>query len=61
LKLVDPHVMVYLLSKDFDQKGIVFLEIFHLVVQNDWHRSLIDELSSLVNSDVLHILHAHGG
>jgi hypothetical protein len=60
LKLVNPNVMVYLLSKDFHHKGIVFLEIFHLVVQNDWYRSLIDELSSLVNSDVLHILHAHG-
>jgi hypothetical protein len=60
LKLVDPQIMVYLLSKDFDHKVIIFLEIFHLVVQNDWQHSLIDELSSLVNSDVLYVLQAHG-
>ena len=61
MKLGDPHVMVFLFSKDFDHKGIIFLEILHLVVQNDWYHSLIDELSSLVNSNVLHVLYAHGG
>jgi hypothetical protein len=52
--------MVYLLSKDFDHKGIFFLNIFHLIVQYDWYNSLIYVLSSLVNSDVLHVLDAHG-
>jgi hypothetical protein len=52
--------MVYLLSKDFDHKGIVFLNKFHLIVQYDWYHSLIYVLSSLVDSDVLHVLDAHG-
>ena len=60
MKLVDLSVMVYLLSKDFDHKGFVILKKFHLIVQYDWHHSLIDVLSSLVDSDVLHILDGHG-